>query len=286
MTIRSAIPALALALAALVACGAEEDAVPDDPATAGARDAYPTVLDLSVGLFSNTCSPNQGVCHNRNNYPDLHTTGNLVSLVDAPCNVEIPDPMHGWDACEAAPDRLVTAAGATDVAWIERRSPESWRIGLRDAAATTARSTFAIETSAGEPLFEVFAGDGVELHTTAGAAEADIVLVPDDEGVLPELFDVLIESIVGGDPNRNGIWGAAGAAARAALIAPGSLERSYLWGRITGTVPGTRMPLANGPVTRDQYIALACWIQSTGASPRATDAIQYAGCDTSAVPAE
>ena len=65
-----------------------------------------------------------------------------------------------------------------------------------------------------------------------------------------------------------------------AIVFPGSLDRSYLWGKITGTVPGSRMPLANGPVTNHQYIALACWIEglSTTEENRATDFINYSEC--------
>ena len=68
--------------AVLVACSAE------DPATQGIVDQaateYPTVLDMHTGLFAATCSPNPGVCHNTNNYPDLHTVGNLLAMIEAP----------------------------------------------------------------------------------------------------------------------------------------------------------------------------------------------------------
>ena len=66
-------------------------------------------------------------------------------------------------------------------------------------------------------------------------------------------------SVIGGDPNRNGVFGAIDAPIPppATMVAPGSLATSYLWGRLTGTVPGFRMPLANGPVRNPQYIALA-----------------------------
>ena len=60
------------------------------------------------------------------------------------------------------------------------------------------------------------------------------------------------------------------------------------WGRITGTVPGSRMPLANGPITNPQYIALACWIEGLAdqSDPQATDAIEYTSCDFAANPVD
>jgi hypothetical protein len=64
-----------------------------------------------------------------------------------------------------------------------------------------------------------------------------------------------------------------------ALIVPGSLSQSYLWGRLNGTVPGTRMPLANQPLSESEFRALACWIE--GVDPKnasVDDPIDYASC--------
>jgi hypothetical protein len=51
-------------------------------------------------------------------------------------------------------------------------------------------------------------------------------------------------------------------------------------GRVTGTVPGTRMPLANAPLSDAEYVALACWIETLAGTPwpRAGDLIDYDEC--------
>ena len=60
---------------------------------------------------------------------------------------------------------------------------------------------------------------------------------------------------------------------------------------MTETVPGFRMPLANQPLSFDEYIALACWIQGLppeagpAAADRAGDApIDYDACAFAADP--
>src|SRR6185503_10673272 len=56
-----------------------------DPVTE-ARALFPRALELHSGVIGRTCSPNPGVCHHTSNYPDLHTIGNVVALLGAPCN--------------------------------------------------------------------------------------------------------------------------------------------------------------------------------------------------------
>ena len=61
---------------------------------------------------------------------------------------------------------------------------------------------------------------------------------------------------------------------------PGSLDDSYMWQRITGQVPGSRMPLANAPLTEPAYVAIACWIEGLkpGVTPSPDDPIDYTDC--------
>jgi hypothetical protein len=69
-------------------------------------------------------------------------------------------------------------------------------------------------------------------------------------------------------------------------IVPGRPDRSYLVGRITGTVPGTRMPLANAPLSKPEYDAILCWIAGlTSREATADDPIDYDRCPWSLVQA-
>src|SRR5262249_36777370 len=93
--------------------------------------------------------------------------------------------------------------------------------------------------------------------------------------------DSVLLRVVGGDPNRNGVWGADDPSVlRGGLIQPRDLATSYLWGRITGTVPGTRMRLVNQPLSSSEYVAIACWIEGLDPanSPNPEDAIAYDTC--------
>jgi hypothetical protein len=112
-----------------------------------------------------------------------------------------------------------------------------------------------------------------------GEATLGVTGVSEDPFV--ETFvDEVLASLIGGDPNGNGAFGADELPddEHARLIEPGSLSRSYLWGRVTGTVPGTRMPLANQPLTDAEYVALACFIETLTPDTQADSAIDYDSC--------
>lgn len=280
---RRAIPLVALA----AACAGAEDKKPV------AVDAIPTVMVLHQTAIARSCSPNPGVCHQANNYPDLRTPGSLLALVDAPCNLEIPDPTQGWDACEPRADWLElygllddpeSAAPllTTDVAWRERVGTGRWRVGLRDAPAESGRALVTL----GRDEVRLYPEPGaVFVETTAGVPEVTIVAEEsaDPEESPAELVDAVLETTAGGDPNRNGRYGA-DEAMHGRLIAPGAIDASYLFGRVTGTVPGTRMPLANQPLSDAEYTALACWIEGLvpGEAPGLDDPIDYDNCDYAA----
>lgn len=246
-----------------------------------ARARYPRLFDLQVGLIETTCSPNPGVCHNSNNYPDLRTVGSLLSAVGAPCNIDLPDPLQGWDACERAGDVLRTRTFGTRIAWVTRIGPGTWRFGLEDAPMATVRETFQVYTSDGQVVLNPVPEWDVTIEMQAGSFEANVQVAP-DQGFLLDFIDSVVATVIGGDSNRNGVFGAdvATAEGEGALVAPGDLEMSYLWGRLAGTVPGTRMPLANDPLDNADYAAIACWIEGLqdNPDPGANDLIDYDGC--------
>jgi hypothetical protein len=260
-----------------------------EQAVATARADYPTAFDLQTRLVSMTCSPNPGVCHQTNNYPDMTTIGNLLGAIGAPCNLEIPEPTEGWDACERPADQLEIDGEILDIAWREPIAPGSWRVVLAGpAAADLVAADVRLLDADGELLLDVDEDLGALTATlTTGSPEVELAIASDDP-VITELVDGVMATVRGGDPNRNGVWGATDpGVATAALVFPGDLERSYLWGRITGTVPGTRMPLANGPVSNPQYVALACWIEGlAGAGNAAYDPIDYDACEFAREPVD
>jgi hypothetical protein len=245
-----------------------------------ARAKFPRLIDLHHGVIARTCSPNPGVCHQANNYPDMHTAGNFLALVKAPCNVQIPDPAQGWDACESKADKVRVGSTLTDIAWIEKKSAGRWRIAFRDAAPSTGMEPLEVYTPDRETVFAPPLEWQLQLALTAGQKEADLAVGISDPFITAFSDSVLLR-VVGGDPNRNGVWGAEDASiARGALVEPKSLATSYLWGRITGSVPGTRMPLANQPLSSSEYVAIACWIEGLDAAPppSAEDPIRYDDC--------
>ena len=133
---------------------------------------------------------------------------------------------------------------------------------------------------------------GVNIALVTGTSLATVTVAPvnpDDEFVA-DFVDAVLATLVGGDPNGNGTWGADETSLpSAALVYPGDLSRSYLWRRITGVPPGSRMPLANTPITNPGYVAIACWIE--GLSPDAgdrdaEDLIDYDNCSYAAAPVD
>lgn len=274
----------------VAACGGDDKAegppmivvpvVSEPQSIIDARDRYPRLFDLQVGLLEKTCSPNPNVCHNNNNYPDLRTAGNLLSVVNAPCNVEIPDPTLGWDSCERPADVLVAGDVRTRIAWIERRGPGTWRFGFEHEPQQTETVPFLVVSATEDVVLSPPMEWGVRIRFVAGVKDAEVVVAP-MQAFLLEFVDSVVATVVGGDANKNGVYGAEGKMkSRGAMVMPGNLTDSYLWGRLTGTVPGTRMPLANDPLDNAAYAAIACWIEglSTGQAPGAEDAIDYDNC--------
>lgn len=251
---------------------------PEEPASiTEARALYPNFLTLQAQVIAKTCSPNPGVCHQGNNYPDLKTPGALLAAIEAPCNVELPDPVQGWDACERRADWLIAGDFTTELSWLERLGPGRWRAGLRRAPDVSETRRPQIYSREREAVLEPLEEWNARIELVAGSSEALIEIAAMDTFLI-EFIDAALGAAIGGDPNRNGVFGVELTERRGALVVPGSVEQSYLWGRITGTVPGTRMPLANAPLTNAAYAAIACWIEGLSDAPKATDPIDYDGC--------
>ena len=269
----------------LVAC--EAAPASDAPAPlALARARFPSFLDLHQGVIARSCSPNPGVCHNSGNVPDLSTPRNVLAILGAPCNTEIPDPRQGWNACERAADHLIAGELQRELAWSERLERGVWHLGLRVPATLTGTSTVRFIHADGTSALDLSAGPDrasawLELKLEAGSLTATVSV----ESVALRAdyrarYDGALAALIPGDPSRDGSYGAE-SDLHAALIVPADLERSYLWRRVTGTAPGSRMPLANLALSAPEYAALACWIYGLDRplSQAPASAIDYTRCE-------
>jgi len=245
-----------------------------------ARANYPTFLDLQVGVISSTCSPNPGVCHNSNNYPNMLEAGDTIANVGSHCNVEIPDPTQGWDGCERPADELVLGGFISKVAFLNRLGEGTWSIGWKDPAPIGGQVGVTFRDANGAPKFNPGGLASVMVSTTAGMTSGSLTVGGDD--FIRRYVDGILYTIIPGDPNRNGVWGAETTSGGGLVFAPGNLQKSYLWRRITGTVNGTRMPLANAPLTDPAYVAIACWIEGLPdpavSQAQPSDPINYDSC--------
>jgi hypothetical protein len=250
----------------------------EHPAVVEARQNLKTVLDLHTTVISRSCGPTGGVCHNGKEYPDLRTTGSLIASLSKPCNKDrFDEPGAIFDGCEVPADELVVSNGAME--WktkIGYLGPEEFD----DTRQTTYRH---LKLAQPAPRLMDRTSARIERNGRTLVTLPQNILVNEGSQDGRILDTYLLEytsvqallQVRGGDPNQNGIFGAD---QPWELIAPGHPDRSYLIGRITGTVPGTRMPLANHPLLDSEYVALICWIETMNDDPRPRDAIDYDGC--------
>ncbi|MFO0725406.1 MAG: hypothetical protein U1E65_16605 [Myxococcota bacterium] len=254
------------------ACGGPAEVPPPSPLELAAA-RFPDLSRLHEGVIQRSCGPNRGVCHNSSNYPELSTVGALNEALGAPCNLELPDPRLGWNACERAADRAVVGSFRARLAQGHRLEPGVWSFLLDTPAVMTGTAAVRFEHADGGTALDLSVqGGGVwtEIALTTGSRSATVsveALIYTGERRVER--DPALAALILGDPNGDGIWGATPAAH---LLSPGDLDTSYLWQRLIGGVPGTKMPLANAGLSLDELQAIACWIQSPG------ETIRYQGC--------
>jgi hypothetical protein len=287
--------------------GDETDAVPDDDAldaSTGADDddddstaetieeakrEFPTYLDLHQKVIVRTCTPDEGVCHNKKEYPDLHTAQTMLGVLGSPCNLDVEDPLAVYNGCEPPGDRLRFVDGnnaefETEVAWVELVDDEmgdlvSAQIVLRDPIPGGMLDPAAFESV----VFSRATANGtLTVGQIANAASylpgTDLVVVEANALSLQE--KTLLETgLQQGDLNRDGVFGASEDPYR--MLVPGDPWKSYLLQRLQGNVPGSPMPLANQPLSSAEVIAIACWIEGASAPGGGSShtEIDYDGCE-------
>ena len=287
----------------------------NNPAVREAQERLATGLDLHAKVIYRTCSPNGGVCHNNKEYPDLRTPASFLAALDAPCNVQPGTPEAVYDRCERPGDRFSLGEGSSqrEVGYLEHIPGE--RMG--DGPPT--KTTPGLHLYLAEPLGGkhedgdatgrftrsfVAPGGNVEDLTFASFRTRWTVL---DGGKhlygrvtmdsLTRVQELMTVGIVQGDHNRNGVFGAR-QATPVPLLRPGKPEESYLIGRLRGVmlggpVPGSRMPLANQPLSVPEMLALFCFVEGLGpvvasgggrAAVNIASMIDYASCSYSRDP--
>ncbi len=265
--------AFLMVLAAGCSGNGEERDPPDHPWVNEARVEFPTAIDLHTKVITRSCSPLGGVCHNNKEFPDLHTPGNFVMAVTRPCNMDVETPEEIFDGCEPEGDEVSVGSFRSKLSWIapyddyDPETFEPYRLIRLSEPAPENRSSVS-----GSILREGSQYLAVQFQTEAGSKEARLIQLYN----LPYQEYQKLASVRGGDPNGNGVFGGDEPWAE---VMPGRPDRSYLIGRVTATVPGSRMPLANQPLSNAEYVALHCWIESIGSHPKPEDKIDYDHCD-------
>lgn len=278
-----------------------------------AQERFPDGLELHRKVIWRTCTPNGGVCHNRKEYPDLHTPENFAAVVDKPCNVQPGQETSVYDGCEQAGDRFK----------LSERSDKEVEIGsIRLIPGEYREFSEQDPPDKNTPGLHIDVHDGIALERShvyakgqfirsfineASGDVADLVFATYDtrwwlldggKHLFGEVRNYQIDrvteltqvGIVQGDLNRNGIYGAR-ASRPIPMLKRGDPEQSYLIARLRGEihgekVPGSRMPLANKPLNISEMLALFCFVEglpSTG-DVHMTWPIDYEGCSYSVDP--
>jgi hypothetical protein len=267
-----------------------------------------------------TCGPINGVCHHAKEYPALHTPANFLGAIDAPCNVQPGSYVSVFDRCERPGDRLDfgDAIPEIEIAYIEYipgerddydSAPQADSPGLHIYLAGEVRGD-RTEFYGGAEFVRTFVnaeGDVQDLPFFSYDSHYWVVdpggyvygeeqgahLMADVRDYQTQRIEALLEvGLVQGDFNRNGVLGARLEQSHIALIKPGYPEESYLVGRMFGTmgsdlIPGSRMPLANEPLSNAEMLALFCFIEKLPQDGSPVDLhtpIDYEGCSYSAQP--
>jgi hypothetical protein len=275
--------ALLFAALAAAACGSDRPSLVET-----AAQKYPTYRELHEAVVLPTCGPRGGVCHNSKQFPDLHTPDSMLAVVGARCNQLLDDPLAIQDLCEPPGDELLVTAGIDSgfrsrVAFADpdgQSPPAMVTLTLADPVPHDQTGTaFAIlRARAGADAVELDVGP--VLAAQAGSTRVTVgplsTLSQALRAFLASPYTPGLQSqLQGGDPNRNGIFGAD---LGGALIEPGAPDKSFLVQRILGIVP-PRMPLANGELTDEQLYAFQCWIaQMDAGGARADGPIDYGRC--------
>jgi hypothetical protein len=283
------------ALALLViACGSEAGtnspgAMQEDD---GVAQRYPDLAALYGGAHGiyRSCAPNEGVCHNNQEYPDLATLGGVLQTVGARCNRARAMTQDVHDLCESSGDFVVAGDRRAQIASLTfpsaSETPDEFNelmYGWNEVWIETERplpvhidDAIVVERREGERTTDL-ARFQVVAPARARPEKRNVIVVRPHYEPSGAEDPVAYGSLREGDPNHNGVLGAALAGG---LVVPGDPERSYLMRRLVDPSAGPLMPRANCCTwTKASLRATWCWI--AGLEPDGSNAlapIDYEHC--------
>ena len=283
---------LAVVVVALAACHGKPPGLIDQH-TNEARAQFPTLEALYAsdqGVYRG-CGPNGGVCHNANEFPNLHTVGSILDNIGQPCNQKRTSADSVDDLCEPPGDRLAVAGQEIELAWVipDADDTRRWHVELRDAPSLAGPGAMTIMRGTEEmwhlDRYATFAADPSDARglivealpvNTDGSDPAMVLTTALATAGVP----ADPESVRVGDPNRNGVFGAE---LGGRLIAPGDPAASYLLHRLTDPSSGPLMPRANCCSWSLAAVrAMWCWIGGLSVDgSNAMDPIDYDHCSPS-----
>jgi len=301
-----------------IASGCQTAATPTNPPPVvgdvdSAAAKYPDLRTFWARSVARTCGPNNGVCHDNRQFPDMQTASGLLDAINKRCNQIRDDPKTIDNLCEPKGDQLQIGNFVTRVGFITpspAMNPQTVTLTLHDAIPSGASGAMAIvREPAGLPKLSIAVPANSVMAAKAGAKEVTLsyamLTTPAPGGTLqrflvPPLYvPGDLTQVEAGDPNGDGVFGAD---LDGALIKPGAPMKSYLFLRILKPIALGEMETnvlappseeAQMPIANFQYwdlpnseTALWCWI--TTMKPDGSNAdgpIDYAGCDTSGMPA-
>lgn len=275
-----------------------------DPYVIEAQRRFRTGLDIQQKVVQRTCTPFDGVCHNKKEYPDLHTPANFADTIGAPCNVQPGDYTSVWDRCEPIGDRFTLDQfdRRIEVAWVEVIEGEPQEYGDGNVPTETSpglhivlRDEIPIAENTVESnakFYRKFQGEELvyaRFGTRWWKVAPNRLMGEVGQERSDDANRLVSAGIRQGDQNRNGTFGVE-LGPNVPMINPGNPEQSYLVARIRGEVdgeqiPGSRMPLANQPLDIVDMLALFCFIEGLPAQDaNLADAIDYNDCSYAADP--
>lgn len=278
-----------------------------------AQATLPTGLELHRHVIWRSCTPNDGVCHNRKEYPELRTPAAFMATFGAPCNVQAGEAASIFDGCEPVGDRFFLDSWANkqkdtqEIAWIQEVKGEysKDRKNLRPSSSTPGLHVRLLapvklekQGAWGTARFERGSGEGASVLQRFAAHwwtyEGGNVLFAQVRPYQRKGVAAILDAgIAEADPNRNGISGAK-LGPSAQMLQAGAPDKSYLIARVRGEmqghkIPGSRMPLANQPLTIPEMLALYCFVEGYDEVDRRTNLaapIDYRNCSYSKNPGE
>jgi hypothetical protein len=252
------------------------------PASSLPREPH-DVVELFTTRMLPTCSLNNGVCHNANNYPDLRNVATLADLVDLPCGRD--QALELRDACEPPGDHLV-AAGGVDVVVFRAVFDETAGVATITTASDVASGVLSsVELRRGADSARVFDGSGSGATFDATAPRTITVHLAAATPAAQTFFEPKLplreDRIWAADVNGNGI---AGATSGWREIVPGRPDKSWLVARLwNAELDPELMPRQCRAWDDAATRALGCWIENLKTDERGAlmnffDPIDYANC--------